>query len=55
MLSGPRTRKSYSLGVTKKMVLYERTHPELRLVLLLDVPYDADGTKWQPIVKMGVC
>lgn len=54
MLSGPRTRKSYSLGVTKKMVLYERTHPELRLVLLLDVPYDADGTKWQPIVKMSV-
>jgi hypothetical protein len=54
MRRGPRTRKCYSLGVTKKMVTYERAHPEIRLVLLLDVPYDADGTKWQPIVKMSV-
>jgi hypothetical protein len=54
MHSGPRMRKCYSLGATRKMVTYERAHPEIRLVLLLDVPYDADGTKWQPIVKMSV-
>src|SRR5215469_5038447 len=30
---GNRPRKCYRLGVTRKMVLYERAHPETRLVL----------------------
>ena len=51
---GPRTSKSYSFGVTREMVVYERTHPEIRLVLLLDATYDRDGETWQSIVHSRV-
>jgi hypothetical protein len=36
------------------MVIYERTHPEIRLVLLLDAPYDREGETWQSIVQSRV-
>lgn len=51
---GHRPRKCYRFGVTRKMVVYERTHPEIRLVLLLDAPYDREGETWQPIVQSRV-
>jgi len=51
---GHRPRKCYRFGVTRKMVLYERTHPEVRLVLILDAPYDREGETWQPIVQSRV-
>lgn len=51
---GHRRRKCYRLGVTQKMVVYERTHPEIRLVLFLDAPYDRDGETWQPILQSRV-
>lgn len=47
------TCKSYSFGVTRKMVVYEQTHPEIRLVLLLDAPVDREGT-WQSIAQSKV-
>ena len=50
----PKTSKCYSLGVARKMVVYERTHPEIRLVLLLDAPYDREGETWQSIVQSRV-
>ena len=49
-----RTCKSYSFGVTRKMVVYKRTHPEIRLLLLLDVPFDREGETWQSIVRSSV-
>jgi hypothetical protein len=49
-----RRHKRYSLGVTRKMVVYERAHPEIRLVLLLGAPYDCDGETWQPIERFSV-
>lgn len=49
-----RPRKCYLLGVTRKMVLYERTHPETRLVLFLDPPYEREGEIWHPIVQSRV-
>ncbi len=55
MTSGvPKTSKCYSLGVTKKMVVYERTHPDIRLVLLLDAPYNREGETWQSIAQSRV-
>jgi hypothetical protein len=46
---------SQILGVTRKVVVYERTHPEVRLVLLLDAPpYDREGEAWQSIVQSNV-
>jgi hypothetical protein len=42
------------IGVTRKMIVYERTHPEIRLVLFLDTPYDREGETWQPIVQSRV-
>jgi len=36
------------------MVVYERMHPEIRLVLFLDAPYDREGESWQPIVLSRV-
>ena len=55
MIPGAPTRgKCYNLGITKKMVVYDRTHPEIRLVLLLDAPYDCEGETWQPIVQSRV-
>ena len=50
----PRRYKRYRLGVTKKLVVYERAHPEIRLVVLLGSPYDRDGETWQPIVRFSV-
>jgi hypothetical protein len=50
----PRTWKSYSLGATRKMVVYERTRPEIRLLLLLDAPFDREGEAWQSIVQSNV-
>jgi len=47
-------RKCYRFGVTRKMVIYERTHPEIRLVLFLDTPYDREGETWQSIVQSRV-
>ena len=47
-------RKCYRFGVTRKMVVYERTHPEIRLVLFLDTPYDIEGQTWQPVVRSRV-
>jgi hypothetical protein len=49
-----KTSKCYIFGVTKKMVVYERTHPEIRLVLLLDAPYDREGETWQSIAQSSV-
>ena len=47
--------KRYSFGPTRKMVVYERAHPEIRLVLLLDEACDRAGeTCWQPIVQSSV-
>lgn len=51
---GPRRCKSYGFGVPRKMILYERAHPELRLVLLLGPAYDRDGETWQPIERKSV-
>ena len=51
---GHKPRKIYRFGVTRKMVVYERTHPEIRLVLLLDPPYDREGETWQAIVQSRV-
>jgi hypothetical protein len=51
---GHRPRKCYRFGVTRKMVVYERTHPEIRLVLFLDAPYDREGETWQPIMQSHV-
>ena len=51
---GPRRRKRYSFGVPKKMVLYERAHSQLRMVLLLGPPYDRDGETWQPIERKSI-
>lgn len=45
---------SQVLGVTRKMVVYERTHPEVRLVLFLDPPFDREGEAWQPITHSSV-
>jgi hypothetical protein len=50
----PNELKCYSLGVTRKLVVYERTHPEIRLVLLLDAPFDSAGETWQPIMQSRV-
>jgi hypothetical protein len=52
--NGHRLRKCYRFGVTRKMVVYERTHPEIRLVLFLGSPYDREGETWQPIVQSRV-
>ena len=38
----------------KKLVVYDRAHPEIRLVLLLDSAYDRDGESWQPIMQSRV-
>jgi hypothetical protein len=51
---GHRKRKCYSFGITRKMVVYERTHPEIRLVLFLDAPYDRKGETWQPVIQSRV-
>lgn len=48
------TYKSYRFGVTRKMVVYERTHPEIRLVLLLAAAFNREGEPWQPIVQSNV-
>ena len=48
-----RSHKAYRIGVTRKIVLYERAHPEIRLVLFLDPP-TRDGETWQPIVRSHV-
>jgi len=52
--SGHRKWKRYSFGLTKKIVLYERMHPEVRLVLLLDAPYKRHREMWWPIVMTRV-
>ncbi len=49
-----RTFKHYSFGETRKMVVYERAHPEVRLVLLLGAGYDREGETWQPIERKSV-
>jgi hypothetical protein len=51
---GPRRWKRYSFGVPRKMILYERAHSGLRLVLLLGPAYDRDGETWQPIERNSV-
>jgi hypothetical protein len=51
---GDRPGKCYLIGVTRKMVVYERKHPEIRLVLFLDAPYDRDGETWQSIAQSRV-
>ena len=50
----PRTCKSYSFGATRKMVVYVRAQPQVRLVVLLDAPYDSEGEAWQPIARSSV-
>lgn len=50
----PSVMKSYRLGTPKKLVVYDRAHPEIRLVLLFDSPYDRDSETWQPIVQSSV-
>jgi len=54
MIPDGHTRKCYRVGITRKMVVYERAHPEIRLVLFLDPPYDREGETWQPIVQSRV-
>jgi hypothetical protein len=49
-----RRRKRYGFGVARKMIVYERAHPEIRLVLLLGAPYDHEGETWQPITQFSV-
>lgn len=51
---GPRRCKRYGFGVPRKMILYERAHSQLRLVLLLGPAYDRDGETWQPIERKSV-
>jgi hypothetical protein len=46
--------KCYALKVTRKMVVYDRTHPQIRLELLLDAPYEREGETWQPILRSRV-
>jgi len=46
--------RAFTLGPTKKLVVYDRMHPEIRLVLLLDAGYERDGEIWQPITKSSV-
>src|SRR5208283_1667374 len=41
-------------GVARKMVVYERIHPEIRLVLFLDAPFDREGETWQSIKQSRV-
>jgi len=50
----PNVIKSYTLGTPKKVVVYDRAHPEIRLALLFDSAYDHDGESWQPIVQSCV-
>jgi hypothetical protein len=54
ILGGDRTFKRYSFGETRKMVVYERAHPEVRLVLLLGPGCDREKETWQPIVQSSV-
>jgi hypothetical protein len=51
---GDRPRKCYGFGATRKMVIYERMHPEIRLVLFLDAPYDREGETGQHITQSRV-
>lgn len=46
--------KRYALGTEKKLVIYERTHPEIRLVLLLGSECCRDGGTWAPIIQSRV-
>jgi hypothetical protein len=50
----PKMVKRYTFGTAKKLVIYERAQPEIRLVLLLDSPYDRDGETLQPIIQARV-
>jgi len=50
----PKVVKKYTFGTEKKLVVYDRAHPEIRLVLLLDSAYDHDGESWQPIMQSRV-
>jgi hypothetical protein len=52
--NAPKTVKCYPLGLTKKMIVYERMHPEIRLVLVLGAPNDSEGETWQPIMQSRV-
>jgi hypothetical protein len=42
------------LGTTKKEVVYLRSAPEVRLVLLLGDPYEHEGHQWQKILRSSV-
>jgi hypothetical protein len=46
--------KRYTLGTVKKLVIYERAHPEIRLVLLLGSECHREGKTWGPIIQSRV-
>jgi hypothetical protein len=50
----PRAVRRWPLGETKKLVVYERSHPEMRLVLMLGPTYELNGEKWQPILRSSI-
>jgi predicted DNA-binding protein YlxM (UPF0122 family) len=43
-----------TVGPARKVVIYERTHPEIRLSLLLGEIYERNGAKWQKILESRV-
>jgi hypothetical protein len=40
--------------MTKKEVLYLRSRPNVRLVLMLGDPYEREGSQWQAILRSSV-
>jgi len=38
-------------GPVRRWVVYDRGHPEIRLILILGEPYQQDGVKLQPILR----
>lgn len=50
----PKVVKIYTLGTAKKLVVYDRAHSGIRLVLLLGLPYFREQEAWQPIVQSRV-
>jgi hypothetical protein len=46
--------KRYTLGTTRKLVIYKQSHPETRLVLVLGETDDHDGQAVQPILTTRV-
>ena len=47
-------RKILTLGTTRKEVVYLRSAPEVRLVLLLGDLYEYEGHQWQKILRPSV-